>query len=322
MKLALKPLLSFLVAFVLLIASNLEAKSSPVSLFTSHEYLGHTNQIQNFQDWMTLKPGQENLPLTLNIYNGSHEIPSYKWFRISIGGYIVATEKNLAPGRESAAVDVSGTIQGGNMQILVEAGGVPGSAIWFTLTSPGIELNSVNPQQVRAGQKIVLGGENFSATPNQNTVFVDSKKATVESSTPTSIVAIVPANADIGDNKVQVSVNNLPSRSLSLSVFQRPAPELLAFDVWMAPPGGTVSITGRNFSANLSDNKVYFGNVQTEVTYATETQLIVVVPNWSWGGSQLNIPVSVVTDGVRSANTLPIDIGPMYHGATPQFQQN
>lgn len=267
---------------------------------------------------MTLKPGQENLPLTLNVYNGSHEIPSYKWFRISIGGYIVATEKNLN-GREAAAIDVSGTIQGGQMQILVEAGGVPGSALWFTLTAPQVELTSIDPQQVRVGQKIVLGGNYFSSQAQQNVVYINGKQAPVLSATTSSIVAQVPANADVGVDRVQVSVNNLPSGSLELCVYQRPAPELLAFDVWMAPPGGTVSITGRNFSANPNENKVFFGSAPAAVSSATPTQLIVVVPNWSWGPSELNIPVSVVVDGVRSANTLPIDIGPMYHGATPQF---
>ncbi|MBY0357213.1 MAG: IPT/TIG domain-containing protein [Candidatus Obscuribacterales bacterium] len=290
-------------------------------LFTSHEYLARNNQIQNFQDWMTLKPGQENLPLRLNIYNGSHEIPSYKWFRITIGGYLVATEANLR-GAEEGSVDVSGVIQGGNMQILVEAGGVPGAALWFNLSAPKTELHSIDPEQVRQGQKIVLGGNNFSSQTNQNTVYLNSKTATVLSSTASSIVAQVPADADLGPNRVEVSVNGMASQSLSLNVYQRPAPELIAFDVWMAPPGGTVTLTGRNFSNRADENKVFFGSVPAAVSSATTTQLVIIVPTWSWGPSQLNIPVSVVVDGVRSANTLPMDIGPMYHGATPQFQQD
>jgi hypothetical protein len=95
-------------------------------------------------------------------------------------------------------------------------------------------------------------------------------------------------------------------------------PDILGIDVWMAPPGGTINISGRSFSANAVENKVLFGKVPAEVSSASQSHLSVIVPNWSWGPSQLNIPITVEVNGVRS-NAYPFDIGPMYHGATPQF---
>jgi hypothetical protein len=90
----------------------------------------------------------------------------------------------------------------------------------------------------------------------------------------------------------------------------------------MAPPGGTIHISGRNFSNNSVSNKVLFGDVPGQVESASATNLTVIVPNWSYGPSQLNIPVTVEVEGYRSANTYPFDIGPSYHGAIPQFQQD
>jgi len=71
--------------------------------------------------------------------------------------------------------------------------------------------------------------------------------------------------------------------------------------VGTAPPGGTINVSGHNFSANAVEDKVFFGEVPLKLRFASPSQLTVVVPNWSWGPSQLKLPISVEVDGIRSA---------------------
>lgn len=305
---------------VLFVSILIPSRANPagnVMLFRSREYLSRSYQVQNFQDTLTLQPSQENLPISLNVYNGSTETPSFKWFRLVIGGYTLATEKNMN-GREEASIDVSTLIPGGSTQVQVEAGGVPGASLVWTLTTPRVSIDSVSPQNIKAGDVVTINGANFSAKANQNMVLFNNKPAQVIAATPTQLQVKAPANLAAGVETVQVNTNNLVTNAFEVMASSRPVPELLSTDCWMAPPGGTITITGRNFGPGVV--KVYFKDVPGQVVSQSSNQLVVQVPNWPYGPSQLNIPLIVVVDGVRSANSIPFDIGPMYHGAIPTVQ--
>lgn len=293
------------------------ARAGTVMLFRSAEYLSRNYQVQNFSGTLDLQPSQQNLPLSLNIYNGSHEAPSFKWFRLVIGGYTLATEKNLN-GSEDGSIDVSGQIPGGSTQVSVEAGGVPGATLFWTLTTPRVTIQNISPRNVKAGDTVTITGSNFSSVANQNMVLFNNKPGAVISASPTSLTVTAPANM-AGIDNVQVNVNNLISNTLEVTLSAKPVPELLSTDCWMAPPGGTITIRGRNFSSDAGQNQVYFGSVRAEIVSSSPTEITVVVPNWAYGNSQLNIPLTVVTGGVRSTNALAFDIGPSYHGAIPQI---
>ena len=94
---------------------------------------------------------------------------------------------------------------------------------------------------------------------------------------------------------------------------QQPAPTLSALSYAMAPPGATLTISGQNFSTKPDGNKVFFNNVQAEVTSASADSISVVVPQWPFGPSQLGISVTVVSDGVKSSNSKKMDIGAKYY---------
>lgn len=291
------------------------AQQSTVMVFRSAEYLSRNYQVQNFADTLALQPNQQNLPLTMNIYNGSHEAPSFKWFRLTIGGYQLATEKNLG-GRESGSIDVTGQIPGGSTQVSVEAGGVPGAALFWTLTTPRVTIQDIQPRNAKAGDTVTITGTNFSSVAGQNQVLFNNKPVKVVSASTTQLQVVAPTG-NAGMDNVQVNTNSLGSNLLEIALTAKPAPELLSTDCWMAPPGGTITIRGRNFSST-GLNQVYFGNVRGQIVNSSATELTVIVPNWPYGPSQLNIPLTVVSDGVRSANQLAFDIGPSYHGAIPQ----
>lgn len=292
--------------------------SRQLVIFKSQDYVSRSYEIQRFTDTLNLQPGQDTLPLTMSIYNGSPETPSYKWFRIMMNGEVLATEKDMQ-GREAASKDVTGLIRGTNLQVQIEAGGVPGAGLWWVLDTQALELRYAEPQSATEGQEVRLYGSNFPSNAASLSVFFNDKQAQVVSASNSQIVVQVPKGAELGSNRIMVRSGSVTSNPISMSVGSRPVPEILSIDVWMAPPGGTINITGRNFSPSANGNQVYFGSTPGQVSQASTTWMSVIVPNWSYGPSQLNIPITVVSNGMRSSNTYPFDIGPMYHGGTPSF---
>lgn len=80
-----------------------------------------------------------------------------------------------------------------------------------------------------------------------------------------------------------------------------PAPEtavISSFTPTSALPGATVTITGKNFSSTATGNVVSFNGVSATVTSATETTLVVAVPEGATAG-----PISVTVDGVTATSS-------------------
>jgi hypothetical protein len=292
-----------------------------VTLFASKPYTCSSLKDQWFEDSLTLQPGQEKLPLNLIVVNGSAHSPAYNWFRITIAGYLVASEKDLK-GSNEASIDVSGQMQPGRSQIIIEAGGKLDSSLSFWLTTKPVTVNYIHPRSALLSDSVTIGGTNFSTNAGDNVVTFDSKAAQVISASNNYLTVKVPQSCDIGMNRLLVTVNGLKSNAVPIYISHAPAPELLSLEYWMVPPGATLTIQGRNFAPNLSDNKVYFGSVQANVVSGDANSLVVVVPNWGYGPQEINVPISVVSNNVPSVNQLPIDIGPRFCGQIPQFPQD
>ena len=322
MRLHLRPASSALILFLLLVFSIMTTQeplnAGQLVIFKSKDYVSRSYEIQRFTDTMNLQAGQDTLPMTMTIYNGSPETPSYKWFRIMMNGEVLATEKDMQ-GREAASKDVTGLIRGTNLQVQIEAGGVPGANLWWILDTQQMELRYADPHSATVGQEVRIYGSNFPSDPASLTVYFNDKPAQVISAQNNVLVVQVPQQAAQGANRIQVRSGSVTTNPISISVGSLPLPEIVSIDVWMAPPGGTINISGRNFAPSAEQNKVWFSNVPGQVSSATNTSLSVIVPNWPYGPSQLNIPITVESNGMRSAHTYPFDIGPMYHGAVPQF---
>ncbi|HEY9793334.1 MAG TPA: IPT/TIG domain-containing protein [Candidatus Obscuribacterales bacterium] len=112
-------------------------------------------------------------------------------------------------------------------------------------------------------------------------------------------------------------MRSIAQRSISKSVRALSAvipvsPVLTGLNYGMAPPGATVTIAGSNFSPNWKDNQVFFNNVPAQITGSSQNAISVIVPDWTYGSSQLGIAVRVVSHGVPSANSLKFDIGAKY----------
>ncbi|MFV0566820.1 MAG: IPT/TIG domain-containing protein [Flavobacteriaceae bacterium] len=66
--------------------------------------------------------------------------------------------------------------------------------------------------------------------------------------------------------------------------------------------GDQITITGTNFSLLPSNNKVLFNTVEAEVVSATETELVVIVPNAVASGEVISTVPLTVSHGSYSAN--------------------
>ncbi len=313
MKLLLAALLLLSLSFAASPAHSQQAEN--VVIYQSQQLVAGSTKEQHFEDNLTLKPGQEKQPLSLVIFNGGVGKVPFNWFRININGLLVASEKDMN-GRAEAAVDLTNRLQPGGGQIIVDAAGEPRATLSFSLRTTPVVLTSIHPTQAQPGQHLVLVGSNFSSDENQNSVLINNQPAPILSAGQSSITAVVPQLAS-GTYPVRVMVNSMESRPINLTVSTSPQPVLTSINYWIAPPGAQLIITGQNFSSTAADNKVYFKTVAAQVVSASATELTVIVPNWSFGPQQLNIPLFVVTNGVKSSNALRFDFGAKYQGAWP-----
>ncbi|WP_461790429.1 FG-GAP-like repeat-containing protein [Pedobacter sp.] len=76
------------------------------------------------------------------------------------------------------------------------------------------------------------------------------------------------------------------------------APTVTSFSPLLGGVGSTVTITGKNFSSVVGENKVYFGSVVGTVTEATSTSLTAVVPA---GASYSRL--TVVVNGLKTVSS-------------------
>lgn len=288
---------------------------SLVPIYTSKYYTSPDSKEQHFESMLYLQPGQELMPLTLVVDNGPNGKVPFNWFRINIAGYLMASEQDLH-GKKQAVVDVTGRMQAGQSQVLIDCAGEPGATLVWQLYTTPVALKSVEPTSVQAGGTIVLQGSNFNGDESQDKVLINNIPAQVLSASATSITARVPANVT-GNATVQAVIAGKETQKLAISVSQVPLPVLYSMNYWMAPPGAVLIIQGDNFDPNIANNRVFFKNVSAQVVSASKTRLQVVIPNWGYGSGEINIPVWVIADGRRSGNYLPFDIGPKYEGAIP-----
>jgi hypothetical protein len=238
-----------------------------VPLFTSQPITAPNTKEQHFESMLNLQPGQEQLPLTLVVNNGPNGRVPFNWFRINIAGYLMASEQDLH-GKRQAVVDVTGRMQAGQSQVVIDCAGEPGATLTWSLFTVPISLDSVEPTSVAQGGAIVLVGKNFSAAEESDRVLINGKPASVISASATAITARVPADAPPGAATVQVIANGNETRKLSINIGSKPIPVLHSMNYWMAPPGAVLTITGANFGAEASENRVFFKNVPAQVVSA------------------------------------------------------
>jgi streptogramin lyase len=148
-------------------------------------------------------------------------------------------------------------------------------------------IGTVSPLSGPKGAEMTINGELFSTVPDENKVFINDVLVPINSVTGNQIKLTLPGGT--GSGTVRVVVNDQAGdgpqfKDQNLGISKMTPDNGLA--------GTTVTITGTGFSANATDNKVYFNGVLAVIKSATESQLVLDAPQGLTTGN-----VRVAVDG-------------------------
>lgn len=139
-------------------------------------------------------------------------------------------------------------------------------------------ITSLSPDTGYEGTIVTIAGSGFSTNSSAVTVKFNTQSATVTSSTATEIVTTVPAGLTLGSVEVTVTVDNRVSNVVYFTLSETPVASITSISPETGPAGTEVTITGSNFSTEVTGNAVMFGSVVATVASATATQLVTTVP--------------------------------------------
>ena len=274
------------------------------------QHVSHWVKVQEYKDDLTVKPGMDKLSLRMVVNNGVEGgAPGFSWFRVKMNGDVLFTQTALK-GKRTGAVDVTGVIPAGANQVVIEAAGAPGATISWQLATPPIKILSVEPKAVSPGDTVIVRGENFPSDVQQANVMVGESVGDVLGTSPKVMKIKVPDIVKGNASSLSIEVNGLPPVSYNVGVSGTAAPVVAGFNEWCAPVGSQVQLRGKFFSKVAAQNQVFFGNVAGQVVNADAESITVVVPSVPLPGNQGSVPVSVMTNGKKSRNTVAFMVGP------------
>lgn len=171
----------------------------------------------------------------------------------------------------------------------------------------GPVISSFSPTGGPIGTTVTINGQNFSDQLTGNAVKFGSVASVVSAATTTTLTVAVPTGATTGKISVTTGTTTATS-SADFTVSNLSPPVISNFSPASGPIGTTVTITGQNFSGQLTGNAVKFGNVVAVVSAATTTTLTVAVPASATTGK-----ISVTTNGITATSSTDFTIS----GPTP-----
>lgn len=158
------------------------------------------------------------------------------------------------------------------------------------------KITGISPTKGFVGDEIIISGENFSEVLTENIVTFGGINATVQSATNSTLKVIAPEHAK-GAVDVQVISNGKTMKAPSQFTY-------MIFTISSNYPvkgaeGDKVTIIGEGFSTVAEENVVTVGNEAAVVESATETSLVVVMPDNPEGQYSFSVTVGgkTVTGG-------------------------
>lgn len=240
------------------------------------------------------------------LLSGSYDV------RASAGRFITQTQNGIAvsaPGATSVNFSLvdAGPITNvydelGRLVAVVDPSGdtatykydAVGNLLSITRSNSSVlSIIEFTPDKGPIGSTVTIFGTGFSPTPANNTVKFNGTTAAVAAATATQITTTVPAGATTGT----ISVTTAAVTAISSTPFTvgSDAPIITSFTPNIGAAGTTVNISGSNFDATTSGNRVAFNTTRSIVTTATATALTTSVPSGATSG--------------RISNTTPAGVG-------------
>jgi hypothetical protein len=255
---------------------------------------------QQFDGYISLKPGQEALPLTMTVTN-----VNYTGLNIFLNGQKLATDKDFKS--NTLRMQMTGALAGGDNKFTVQAFGPTGANLTWKLTTLKPVITSIKPVTGGLEDDITLIGRNFAKVASANLVYVGQKAAVVKaagSSSGKEIVFNLPKDTPTGKVNITVSIGGILSKPYEFTI--KGAPEVTGVDLLSGPPGQSMVISGKGFSATASENVVTIGGVPAPVTSCTNKSITINIPEMYY--PQWNLPVLVKTGGVESKAGVTVNV--------------
>lgn len=277
--------------------------SGLVTVSEGGPYTASQNKAQRFADYVELKKDNAGAPLTLVLHNNG-----FSWFRLLIANQVVATEKSQDR-NGTVKMDVSGIIQPGSNQVVIQAGGRPGSVIdWKVTTVAKAKLERVDPDEALVGETVVVKGQRFATTAAGNEVRFGAKAGKIIQSKATEIKVQIPQDVEPGDVEVIAKVNGQKTNAVKMKV--RGIPQVTGTNLQGVPPGQTLYVFGKNFSKNVGENRVFFDETSAQVMGGNSTQLNVIVPQMPYREGHYPSQVKVQVGKIMSPSSASVTVGP------------
>jgi len=135
------------------------------------------------------------------------------------------------------------------------------------------QIASVSPLSGPKGAEMTISGMLFSKELDENQVFINGKQVAVSSNSEHQLKLTIPGGT--GSGNVRVVVNG---QSVDGPQFKDQTLGIRSISPDNGLAGTSVTILGTGFSANASENLVYFNGVLTPVTSASENKLVLDAP--------------------------------------------
>lgn len=250
--------------------------------------------------YVTLKKGQEVLPLTMTFTNGVNGGAKLTGMRVTLNGRKLADESYFR-GSDHFSLNMSDLLTAGDTQMVVQTFGPAGATASWVLTTNKIKVSEIKPDTGAAGDKIVITGKNLPKQMSAYQIFVGKQAATIKSVSATQIEFIVPNGLDGNKQTVTLYIAGVKCDPLYLKM--KAAPEITGVNMIETTPASSITVYGKGFSTKASDNQVFVGGTALQVTSATATQIEAFIPD-SITCPQRDIPVTVKTNGVDAKGTV------------------
>lgn len=144
--------------------------------------------------------------------------------------------------------------------------------------SKQLSIMSISPKQGPVGTQVTIKGNNFSKKKSENTVTFNGTKAAIKSASTTKLVVTVPKGATSGQVKVQVGSQTATGPTFTVTDKPVPQVKISSISPKSGPIGTKVTIQGQHFSKKKSENTVTFNGTKATISSASNTELVVAVP--------------------------------------------
>lgn len=269
-----------------------KAPAKPIVIDQSaKDFVSQGPKWQNFSDYIDLKTGQEALPMTLTVNNGTQGTTPFRAIRATLGGKQLFSENSFKG--KTLQLDLSGALSSGSTQIVFTGWGNAGSSFNWQLTSSSRpDITGLSAAKASPGDKIKANGKNLPTDLKQYAIKVDGTDATVKSATGQAVEFVIPDKLKSGKNKpVEIKVSGVKAKPFTITIAVKP--ELKGFNYVAVSGNQILTISGTNFGTDASDVKVTFNGTAGTIQSVSDNTINVVTPEFGASPGTVEVKVSV-----------------------------